>query len=227
MNRQLFVSYLRVSTQRQGTGNGVGTGYGLDSQRKTIQEFIGTSGELIGEYVEVESGRKNDRPELKRAVRDCKLKSATLIVAKLDRLSRNQRFLLELQESGIQIRFCDYPSADKMVIGIMAAVAEGEAKMISERTRRALQAAKSRGVKLGTNNLTEDGTIKGAENSVVVRQEMAKARSLEIIPIIQEIKDRGVTTLKGIARELNAMGIGSPRGGRYYPQTVKNVLRFA
>ena len=226
MSRQLFVSYLRVSTQRQGTGNGMGTGYGLDSQRKTIQEFVG-SGDVIGEYVEVESGKLANRPMLKKAVRDCKLKGAVLIVAKLDRLSRNQRFLLELQESGIQIRFCDYPSADKMVIGIMAAVAEGEAKLISDRTRRALAAAKARGVKLGTNNLTPDGTKKGVENSVVTRQEIARTRAMEIMPIIQEIRERGVHTLTGIAMELNAIGIGSPRGGRFYPQTVKNVLRYA
>ena len=219
MSRQLFVSYLRVSTQRQGN-----TGYGLDSQRKTIQDFIGGLGKLIGEYVEVESGKNSQRPKLKLAVRDCKLKGATLIVAKLDRLARNQRFLLELQESGIQIRFCDFPHADKMVIGIMAAVAEGEAKMISDRTRRALQAAKARGVKLGTNNLTPDGTIKGVENSVVARQKIALSRAIEILPIIQEIRERGVHTLTGIAMELNAIGIGSPRGGRFYPQTVKNVL---
>ena len=222
MSRQLFASYLRVSTQRQGA-----TGYGLDSQRKTIREFIGASGELVGEYLEVESGRKSDRPELKRAVRDCKLKGATLIVAKLDRLARNQRFLMELQESGIQIHFCDYPSADKMVIGIMAAVAEGEARMISERTKKALQVAKARGVKLGTNNLTPDGTIKGVENSVVARQKIALSRAIEIMPIIQEIRERGVHTLTGIANELNAMGISAPRGGRFYPQTVKNVLRYA
>ena len=222
MDRQLFVSYLRVSTQRQGD-----TGYGLDSQRKTIQEFIGSTGKVIGEFVEVESGKLANRPELKKAVRDCKLKGAVLIVAKLDRLSRNQRFLLELQESGIQIRFCDYPSADKMVIGIMAAVAEGEARMISERTKKALQAAKARGVKLGTDNLTREGTIKGAENSVMARQERAKTRALEIVPIIQEIKEEGVSTLTGIANALNKMGIGSPRGGKFYPQTVKNVLMFA
>jgi DNA invertase Pin-like site-specific DNA recombinase len=145
MAQGAFVSYLRVSTARQGQ-----SGLGLAAQRAAVTDFLnGGDWSLIAEYVEVESGANDERPKLAEALARCRLHNATLVIAKLDRLSRDAHFLLGLQKAGVRFVAADMPEANEMVVGIMAVVAQAERKMISARTKAALQAAKARGVKLG------------------------------------------------------------------------------
>jgi DNA invertase Pin-like site-specific DNA recombinase len=140
-----FVSYLRVSTARQGR-----SGLGLEAQREAVSVFLnGGRWKLVENVIEVESGKKNDRPELARALRLCRMKQATLLVAKLDRLARNVAFISALMESGVDFTAVDFPTANRLTVHVLAAVAEHEAAMISARTKAALAAAKRRGVKLG------------------------------------------------------------------------------
>ena len=143
---QSAIGYLRVSTQQQGH-----SGLGLEAQREAVQSYLnGGSWTLAAEVTEVESGKRNDRPELDRALGLCRLYGATLVVAKLDRLARNVAFISKLMESGVDFVAVDFPQANRLTVHILAAVAEHEAAMISQRTRAALAAAKARGVKLGT-----------------------------------------------------------------------------
>ena len=145
---ELFVAYYRVSTQKQGR-----SGLGLDAQRQTVKDYLGNQAKLVGEYVEVESGKVNARPQLERALAACRVHNAALVVSKVDRLTRSVSFLHKIVESGVDIRFCDMPElqgpAGKFMLNQMAAVAELEAGLISQRTRAALSAAKARGVILG------------------------------------------------------------------------------
>ena len=143
-----FISYLRVSTEKQAR-----SGLGLEAQRAAVSTYLnGGKHVLLDEYVEVESGKRDDRPKLHKALKHCKVTGATLIIAKLDRLSRNARFLLELQESRVPFICADMPEANEMTIQILAVMAQHERKMISQRTKAALAAAKARGVKLGNPN---------------------------------------------------------------------------
>src|SRR4249920_1593052 len=141
-----FVSYLRVSTKRQGE-----SGLGLEAQRKAVSDLLnGGNWQLVEEQVEVESGKHDhNRPALRKALEACKVYGATLVIAKLDRLSRNAHFLTGLHEAGVKFVATDMPEANEMVVTIMAAVAQAERRMISERTKAALAAAKARGTKLG------------------------------------------------------------------------------
>src|SRR5438477_9819527 len=142
-----FVSYLRVSTAKQGA-----SGLGLEAQLEAINRYL-AGRRLLGSYTEVESGKKNDRPEMAKALAHCRATGAALAIAKLDRLSRNASFLMGLRDSGVDIAICDMPQADRMMVGVMALFAEKEREMISERTRSALAAAKARGTRLGNPNL--------------------------------------------------------------------------
>src|SRR3982751_3830790 len=145
MAKGRYVSYLRVSTDRQGR-----SGLGLDAQRKAVEDFLyGGPWDLIAEFVEVESGKRDDRPKLAEALALCRLHNATLVIAKLDRLSRDAAFLLGLQKAGVRFVAADMPEANELVVCIMAVVAQAERKMISARTKAALIAAKARGVRLG------------------------------------------------------------------------------
>jgi DNA invertase Pin-like site-specific DNA recombinase len=141
-----FVAYYRVSTDRQGR-----SGLGLEAQQKAVMDYLnGGAWELVGEFIEVESGKKSDRPELSRAIDACRKHKARLVIAKLDRLSRNLAFVATLMESGVEFVAVDNPHANKLTIHILAAVAEHEREAISERTKAALAAAKARGKRLGT-----------------------------------------------------------------------------
>jgi DNA invertase Pin-like site-specific DNA recombinase len=211
-----FVSYLRVSTSRQGVD-----GLGMSAQKRAVETFInGGQAKLIAEYREVESGRRRDRPELDKAIALCREQKATLLIAKLDRLARNAAFLLNLRDSGVDFVACDMPHADKFTVGIMALVAEKERDMISQRTKEGLAAAKRRGTKLGT-------PMKAAARKKAIATLKRKAAEFvaTLAPIIQEIQGAGVTTLKGIARCLNARGFKTPLGKAFTRQAVAKVRR--
>jgi DNA invertase Pin-like site-specific DNA recombinase len=218
MAQGLFIAYYRVSTDKQGR-----SGLGLEAQQAAVRDYLnGGSWKLLAEVTEIESGKRSNRPKLEEARRLCRLHGATLIIAKLDRLSRNARFLLELQESGVDFIAVDMPSANKLTVGIMALVAEDETKRISDRTKAALAAAKARGVKLGG--------YKGFEMPEAVREAgraaktaKANARIADLAPILSELEAQGVTSLEAIARALNERGIPTARGNRWRSVQVMRV----
>ena len=208
-----YVAYYRVSTDRQGK-----SGLGLDAQKEAVADRLnGGRWQLVAEFVEVESGKRASRPKLDAAIAACKKHKAKLIVAKLDRLSRNVAFLLKLIDAGVEVLFSDLPELNgamgKFVLITMANVAELEAGLISERTKAALKAAKARGVRLGRY---------GAEVLAPKYHEEAVNRAKELQPIICEL--RGLS-LNQIAGELNRRKVKTPRGGRWDHSSVRNILR--
>jgi len=212
-----FVLYRRVSTNRQGV-----SGLGLESQEETVRRYVSNlKGKVVGEFVEVESGKKTDaeRPQLAQALSECRRLKATLVVAKLDRLSRNAEFLLRLQNGNVDFVCCDCPNVDRFTVGILALVAQRERELISERTRSALQMAKNRGVRLGTRH---------PRRQVKLMVEGYRRQKLAFIskvrPIIDEIKSTGVSTLTGIAQCLNRRGILTRTGKPvWFASTVRSV----
>lgn len=217
-----FISYLRVSTLRQGR-----SGLGIEAQREAIRYYLnGGQWTLLDEYIEIESGKKNDRPKLLEALKACRLTGATLIIAKLDRLSRNVKFITELMESGVDFAACDLPSANKFVIHIMAALAQQEREMISTRTKVALEAAKARGKQLGNPvNLNNEAAQKGRVLGMQKRVENADEFSLKLNEHIKKYLEQGLS-LNAIARQLNSEGVLTARGktGAWTPTAVKNVI---
>lgn len=218
-----FVSYIRVSTARQGV-----SGLGLDAQQKAISDYLnGGDWKLIGEFVEVESGKNNDRPKLAAALKQCAMTGATLIIAKLDRLARNVAFISKLMDSGVDFVAVDFPQANRLTVHILAAVAEHEGKMISERVKVALAAAKARGAKLGSpqNNLTLADQIQGSKAGNLAKSKKADAFAMSVLPIVKEFKAEG-QNLTQIAESLNTACIRTARGkaGAWTPQAVKNVI---
>jgi DNA invertase Pin-like site-specific DNA recombinase len=220
-----FVSYLRVSTARQGQ-----SGLGLEAQRKAVDDYLnGGHWDLIQEFVEVESGKNNDRGELAKAMSLCRLRNATLVIAKIDRLSRDAHFLLGLQKAGVKFVAADMPEANEMIVGIMAVVAQAERKMISKRTKDALAAAKAKGKKLGGLRHRKDGSIvKLAAEAIAMgraaRTAKAAARAADIAPIIDDIQAGGAISLREIAAELDARGIPTARGGTWSAIQVQRVV---
>ena len=169
-NEERFVAYLRVSTQRQGY-----SGLGLEAQREIIHNYLGDR-KPIFEYVEVESGRKTDkgRPKLKEALSQCRTYGAKLIVAKLDRLARNVAFLSQLLESDVDIVFCDFPQANKMVLHILAAISQYEAELVATRTKQALAAKKAQGYTLGNPEHLMDKLDEAVAKSVETNKRKAE-----------------------------------------------------
>jgi DNA invertase Pin-like site-specific DNA recombinase len=218
-----FISYLRVSTARQGE-----SGLGLEAQRQAVARHV-AGGSLLGEYLEVESGRKNDRPQLAAALAHARATGARLIIAKLDRLARNVHFISELMEAGVDFVAADLPQASKLTLHILAAVAEHEREMIAARTKAALAAAKARDVKMGnphgTRYLVAAG--KGNVHAIAARQASAAAWRARVGPIIAGIRAGGVTSPSAIAAELDRRRVLTPRGGRWRAATVRNILRPA
>ena len=218
------ISYLRVSTDKQGK-----SGLGLEAQRQAVDDYLnGGDWKLLEEFVEVESGKKSDRPQLAKALAACRIHGATLLVAKLDRLARNAHFLLGLQAAGVEFVACDMPSANRLVVGILAMVAEEEARAISARTKAALQAAKRRGVKLGRNNLTDAARRKGSKAGAKARTEKAMRRAMDLQPLIEELRATGVESATAITKELNSRSIPAAWGGRWtVTQTQRLLARLA
>ncbi|MGY0572402.1 recombinase family protein [Bradyrhizobium sp. RDM12] len=229
-----IVTYRRVSTQKQGR-----SGLGLDAQDAAIQEFARTrSARIIGQYKEIESGKMNDRPELAAALHHARVTGATLVIAKLDRLSRSASFTLTLRDSGVKFVCCDMPEANDLTIGVLAVVAQAEAAAISKRTKDALQMARKRIAEAGQRNhrrIKRLGNPNGADalrragkgNGAAIAQVMAKAdrRASDLTVVVQDIKAGGAVTLQSIADELNNREMMTPRGGKWHPSSVANLLR--
>src|SRR5829696_2596548 len=203
-----FVAYYRVSTERQGR-----SGLGLAAQRKAVEDFLnGGNWRLVAAFTEIESGKHSDRPALSKAFQACRLRRARLVIAKLDRLSRDAHFLLGLEKAGVDFVAADMPTANRLPVGIMAMVADEERRMISKRTKEALAAAKARGVKLGGNR----GVIISAEAREIsrkARHAASEARATDLAPVVAELQAAGVTSLGGLARGLTERGIPTARGG--------------
>lgn len=212
------VAYYRVSTQRQGR-----SGLRLDAQRQAVTECLRGRGELISEYTEIESGRRTDRPRLAEALAACRLDRATLIIAKLDRLARNVAFVSNLMEAGVEFEAVDFPTANRLTIHILAAVAEHEARMISDRTRNALAAAKARGISLGGFR-GRAGTCNDLAKARAARTAKAESRASDLAATLQTIKAEGAASFADFAVALNRRGITAPRGGKWCPSQVRRAL---
>jgi DNA invertase Pin-like site-specific DNA recombinase len=220
MKHRKAVTYYRVSTSKQGK-----SGLGLDAQRKAVEDFLAAGGwQLVGEFVEVESGKIDRRPELEAALAHCDLTGATLIVAKLDRLSRNVAFLATLQESATKFVAADMPEANELTIHIMAAVAQAERKAISQRTKEALAAAKARGIILGGRRDNTHDLRKGPAASAAKRSRVAQERARKVGRQIEALRTQGHSTLRQLASALTRQGITAPRGGSWSASQVRTVL---
>ena len=217
-----IVAYRRVSTVRQGI-----SGLGLEAQTKAIEDFThARNAEVIGSFTEIESGKNNARPELQKALHLTKVTGATLLIAKLDRLSRNAALLLALRDSGVKFIAADMPDANDLTVGIMALVAQQEREAVSKRTKEALAAAKARGTKLGNPNgaaaIRRAG--KGNKDGVRAIQARADQHALNLAPVITAMRAEGLSSLASLASALNERGMLTPRGGRWYKSSVRNLL---
>lgn len=214
------VAYFRVSTQRQGA-----SGLGLDAQRSAVASYVSGKGEIIAEFTEIESGKRSDRPELAKALAEAKRSGAVLLIAKLDRLARNVAFIANLLEAGVEVSAVDMPEANRFLLHVMAAVAEHEARAISERTRVALAAAKARGTKLGwaIPSRRREQLVASSKGAAATQLHAAQ-HAANVAPIIQQLRASGAP-LRSIATALNDRGVKTSRGGRWHASTVRNVLR--
>lgn len=206
-----FIAYYRVSTDRQGQ-----SGLGLEAQREAVARFLGGTS-LLSEFQEIESGKKHtNRPALAAALDECRRRRATLVIAKLDRLARNVHFISGLMESGVDFVAVDMPQANRLTIHIMAAFAEHEREMISQRTKAGLAVLKSRGVRLGNPRWQES----------IARARQAKdpiPPAPQLIEIMRQRRSQG-HTLRAIAEHLNELGLRTPRGSRWYAATVRKAM---
>lgn len=223
-----FVSYLRVSTAKQGR-----SGLGIEAQRAAVAEHLKGGGRLVAEFVEVETGKRADRPQLLAAFKEARVYGATLLIAKLDRLSRDAHFLLGLEKEGLEFVCADMPVASRLTVGIMAMVAEEERKNTSKRTKDALAAARERGTKLGRPMRANDPkppTVTPAmrAKAQAVRHAKANAKASDLSETIDAIRASGVTSARGIAEVLGARGIPTPRGGATWQAVqVQRILARA
>lgn len=208
-----FVAYFRVSTDRQGR-----SGLGLDAQREAVTRYVTGRGGIIEEFTEIESGKRNSRPQLAFALAACRKHRAVLVIACLDRLARKVHFISGLMESGVDFVAVDMPHADKFQIHIMAAFAENEGERISKRTRAALAAAKQRGIRLGNPNPSP---------ALVLAHRASRAGAARFAdtmkPLIEKLQRENLS-LRGIAAELNRRSIPTARGGQWQAQQVANIL---
>jgi DNA invertase Pin-like site-specific DNA recombinase len=203
-----FVAYYRVSTDRQGRSR-----LGLEAQQAAVRGYLGATAP-IAEFTEIETGKRNDRPELKQALALCRKRKARLVIAKLDRLSRNLAFIATMMDSGVEFVAVDNPHATRLTLHILAAVAEHEREMIADRTKAALQAAKARGIRLGRN---------GADRLAPAYRAEAIERARQLAPLLAELKSAGMSA-RQMAVQLTARGIPTPTGARWHAQTVIRML---
>jgi DNA invertase Pin-like site-specific DNA recombinase len=209
-----FVAYYRVSTARQGL-----SGLGLDAQRSAVAGYVASRGELVEEFTEVESGQKNDRPQLIAALDLCRRRRAVLVIAKLDRLARNVAFVARLMESGAEFVAVDNPHATKLLVHLLAAFAEHERDQISARTVAALAAAKARGVRLGNPRAAVAAALGRA--ALAAASAPTRARAAERARALHQ---EGAT-LRAISAKLKSERIQAPRGGSWGPSSVRLLLQ--
>lgn len=213
-----YIAYYRVSTKQQGA-----SGLGLDAQRNAVQSFTKCDTCIIAEYTEVESGKRDNREQLSAAIVHAKQQGATLVIAKLDRLSRNAGFIFALRDSGVDFVCADMPEANTLTIGIFAVLAQHERELISQRTKAALQAKKAQGFTLGSpQNLTRAGV----EKSVVVRKAKAQSRNQQASEVAMLLKEKGLS-LREIAQRLNSRGFRTSNGKDFQATSVMRLLKAA
>lgn len=233
-----FVSYVRVSTDAQGA-----SGLGLEAQRDAIDRHVRQAGgKVVAEFQEIESGKRNDRPVMAKAIAACRARRSILIIAKLDRLARNVFFVSSLMEAGIEFVACDNPHATKLTIHILAAVAENEREMISRRTKDALAVVQRHIVEHGSwvsrrsgrtitrlgNENPKAGNRAAARAASLVASEKAKRRASDIMPYIEQIRRAGIFSLGGIAEALTNRGIKTPGGcSTWAAEQVRRILKQA
>lgn len=206
-----YVAYYRVSTDKQGVH-----GLGMAAQRDTVHKHMVDGDNIIAAYEEAESGRKTKRPQLTKALEHCRSSGATLIIARLDRLARNAAFLLSLKDSGVEFVACDVPSANRLVVSILASVAEEEARLCSDRTKKALaQTDKQLG-----NPRWAESIHKAHEGSTKAADDFAR----DMYPVIDQFRKDGIQTYSGLARALNAGNIKTLKSGKWWPQTVSDLI---
>lgn len=207
-----YIAYYRVSTERQGA-----SGLGLEAQQAAVRQYADG---IIHSFTEIESGKIDERPQLQAAIAMCKVTGAALLIAKIDRLSRQAAFLLTLRDSGVQIVAADMPHAGTLEFGIRAVVAQHEREEISRRTKAALQAAKARGVRLGS---TDQASLSQAGCEAV--KASADALAKRVYPIIQDIMSAGIQSLRDIAQALTSRGIKTARGNTSWQASqVRNII---
>lgn len=223
-----YIAYTRVSTKKQGS-----SGLGLEAQTASVTAFVNGHGKLLATYTEVESGKKSDRTELTKALAHARRAKAILVVAKMDRLSRNVAFLSALMESKVEFVAVDNPHANRLTIHILAAIAEHEAKATSVRTKEALQAAKARGVKLGSNrpghwagkeHLRQAGIKKATKAAALANKQNRIGIYSDLVPLIKNFRSQGVT-LQAIAAKLTELGHETRRGKAWSHVQVLRILR--
>jgi DNA invertase Pin-like site-specific DNA recombinase len=222
-----FISYLRVSTDKQGR-----SGLGVEAQRAAVDSYLnGGRWTLVAEYVETESGRRSDRRQLAKALAHAKAIGATVVFAKLDRLTRNVDLLRSLVASDVDLVFCDLPhvpagAMGRFLLTQMASVAELEAGLTSERTKAALAAAKARGTKLGNPNGARalKGKQVGNKQAVAAVKANAEYRAANLKGIVDDLRSQGIKSVRTLATELNARSILTPRGGAWHPTSVARLL---
>lgn len=217
-----IISYQRVSTDKQGN-----SGLGLEAQKAAITEYARRNDATVKqEFIEIESGKINERPKLSQALHHAKITGATLVIAKLDRLSRNAAFLLTLRDSGVKFVAADMPDANDLTVGILAVIAQHEREAISKRTKEALKAAKARGQRLGNPNgaAALRRADKGNLASLKAIRKRADEHALNLRPVIEALKEEGIVSLGGIARELNERGMLTPLSRQWHKSSVKNLL---
>jgi DNA invertase Pin-like site-specific DNA recombinase len=205
-----YVAYYRVSTKAQGQ-----SGLGLDAQKNLVAPYVD---EILHSFTEVESGKNDDRPQLAAALEMCRELNASILIAKIDRLSRDAAFLLALRKAGVDIVAADMPNAGTLEFGVRAVVAQHEREQISQRTKAALAAAKERGVKLGSPNPRAGGLAAGA-----IKRAKTQSVATKALPVITALRDAGAS-LRAIACRLNEAGIPTATGKSWYATTVKNIM---
>jgi DNA invertase Pin-like site-specific DNA recombinase len=223
-----YISYIRVSTKKQGY-----SGLGLEAQTAAVTNFVNGHGKLLASYCEIESGKKSDRPELTKALAHARRSKAILVVAKMDRLSRNVAFLSALLESSVEFVAVDNPHANRLTIHILAAIAENEAKATSIRTKEALQAAKARGTLLGSHrpghwegreHLRQAGMRKAIRAAALVNRTTRIGIYSDLVPLIKDLRNQGIT-LQAIAAKLNELGHATRKGKAWSHVQVLRLLR--